>query len=151
MKCILNLPGGKAYPGKVKSFDEKTWAAVKEADTSRRAKFSKSQYFTLSLPDMFTENDGYHYQCYRRFIAIPKVEIKDDVTSSIPKLHQLRCDVTHTVTNSYGVFKEKNVFSVPINEDVCQVASWNIWAVVKQIMEKRVFEMRPEYCRMMQC
>ena len=134
----------------MKSFDEKTWAAVKEADASRRAKFSKSQYFTLSLPDMFTENDGYHYQCYRRFIAIPKVEIKDDLTSSIPKLHQLRCDVTHIVTSGSGYLK-KNVFSVPINEDVCQVASWNIWAVVKQIMEKRVFEMRPEYCRMMQC
>ena len=132
------------------SFDEKTWAAVKEADASRRAKFSKSQYFTSSLPDMFTENNGYHYQCYRRFIAIPKVEIKDDLTSSIPKLHQLRCDVKHTFTSSSGVFEE-NVLSVTINEDVCQVASWNIWAVVKQIMEKRVFEVRSEYWRMMQC
>ena len=125
------------------------WKDMGSSQRSWRIQTCKSQYFTLSLPDMFTENDGYHYQCYRRFIAIPKVEIKDDLTSSIPKLHQLRCDVTHTVTSSSGVFEEKCIFCP--HQRRRQVASWNIWAVVKQIMEKREFEMRPEYCRMMQC
>ena len=148
--CILHLPGGKAYPGKVKNLDEKTWAAVKEADASRRAKFSKSQYFTLSLPDMFTENDGNHYQCYRRFIAIPKVEIKDDLTSSIPKLHQLRCDVTHTVTSSSGVFEEKCIFC-PHQRRRLSSDTLEYLSSCETDNGEEIVRMRSEYCRMMQC
>ena len=113
MNYILHLRGGESYPDKVKRFGDKAWVAVKEADASRHARFSNSQYFTLSLPDMYTENDGYHYQCYRCFIAVPKVEIKDKSASSIPKVNQLRCDVPHSATSRSGGISRKMYLQVP--------------------------------------
>ena len=85
-------------------------------------------------------------------VLLPYLKLKSKTIWHLVSINSISCGVVlHILLPVVLGYLKKNVFSVPINEDVCQVTRWNIWAVVKQIMEKRVFEMRPEYCRMMQC
>ena len=76
-QCILHV-GGKPLEKKgrleVKSFTDKSWAAILTAANNRKRKpnFRESKYHGIvqNLPEQPSETDGFHLLCYQKCTAV---------------------------------------------------------------------------------
>ena len=73
--CVLHID--PTVTGKIRQFENDTWAKVKDAASQRKTLFRESKYFKIKLENTFSDMDGYHVQCYRNFTAVRKITVED--------------------------------------------------------------------------
>ena len=78
---------GKPAIGLVKPFDGVTWQNVQQTQTIGKKNKKTSKYFTIRLPDHYTDQHGYHSDCYENFTDIPKSESETHQTQITPHEH----------------------------------------------------------------
>ena len=61
-KCVLHLSGKGSE--ELKTFDDKSWQKVKDADKKRRSWLNSSKFLQLQLPDDYDYTVCYHTKCY---------------------------------------------------------------------------------------
>ena len=131
MKCILHLPDGKAYPGKVKSFDEKTGQQSKKLTHSDVPSLASHSISFCPCPTCLLRMMDIIISVID--VLLPYLKLKWKTIWHLVSLNSISCGMMlHILLPVVLGYLKKNVFSVPINKDVCQVASWNIWAVVNR-------------------
>ena len=74
----------------------------------RRSLLGKSKVFAIDLPESYDDNSGYHIQCYRSFMAVPKHRKEDEAekTGSRPT----QSETTFSTKESTGVFPRVCLF-----------------------------------------
>ena len=70
--CIPHIGEGEST-GEIKSFDENKWEKIKSAITIRSQWQKKTKYFDLlqTIPEQYSETQGYHSKCHKNFTAVP--------------------------------------------------------------------------------
>ena len=118
MKCILHLPGGKAYPGKVKSLMKRHGQQSKKLThpdvpslASHSISLSPCQTCLLRMMDFIISVID---------VLLPYLKLKSKTIWHLVSLNSISCGVMlHILLPVVLGYLKKNVFSVPINEDVC--------------------------------
>ena len=72
--CVLHVEKIGHSAGDVKPFNEDTWTKTVETCQQRKASPSPStsKYTSISLPEHYSADIGYHYECYRKYTKIHK-------------------------------------------------------------------------------
>ena len=108
LKCIIHL--GDDTKEDITCFNDTSWDKIKSCDERRRSLFSSSKYFSISLPNDYTEDMRYHMSCYRKFTAV-KSSNDSHITDDICEVPLLRSNITRKIeTTNTGIFSEKCLF-----------------------------------------
>jgi hypothetical protein len=85
LSCLLHI-GPSMKDEVVYLFNKETWETVLQIAEKRRTLYKKSKYTPLidSLPQIYSDHDGYHRSCYKNFTAIPKGSDRPDRPSVNP-------------------------------------------------------------------
>ena len=69
--CVLHVENKGNSTGEIK-FNEVTWTKTLETSEQRKACPSNSKYTSICLPESYSAEIGYHYECYRKYTKIHK-------------------------------------------------------------------------------
>ena len=70
--CVLHVENKGNSTGEIKQFNEVTWTKTIETSEQRKACPSNSKYTSICLPESYSAEIGYHYECYRKYTKIHK-------------------------------------------------------------------------------
>ena len=109
LSCILHVDAPSSDT--VKLFDSSTWTKVKTVDAARRQSVTEPKYFAVALPDTYSDNIGYHSQCYRKFTAVSSCKLETtQVVSGQTRLLRSSVDSMTSCASTSGIFVDTCIF-----------------------------------------